>query len=432
MYLDLIIAAYGGYTSMKLKNKRYIAALTYLCAAVYLVSYLTRKNFGAVISEYVVAEGVTKSSASIVTVALFICYGLGQLFSGWLGDRVKPKYVIFAGLAATSALNLAAIAVGSNTVLLTVVWGLNGFAQAMLWPPMVRITSDYLTSEDYQTACVRITWGGSIGTIAVYLVSSLFIKLFASWRTVFVFSAVCGILMTVLWMLGMSRVERFAGAESSPAEASDAPEPADAEPRKKPKVNLFAVSPLLLIMLAIVFQGMLRDGVETWMPSYLHDTFGLDTSSSILTSVGLPIFSIFSIQVASVVYRKWFRNEMTCSTVIFGVGFVCAVLLGVFCGANVALSALLVVLITGAMHGVNLIMTCMVAAAYGKYGNVSFVSGLLNSCTYIGSALFTYGIARLADLFDWRATIFSWAGVALLGIICCAAAIRSWARFKAK
>lgn len=410
---------------MKLNNKRYIFALTYLCAAVYLVSYLTRKNFGAVISEYVVAEGVTKSSASIVTVALFICYGLGQLFSGWLGDRLNPKYVIFGGLAATSVLNLAAIAVGSNTALLTVVWGLNGFAQAMLWPPMVRITSEYLTSEDYQTACVRITWGGSIGTIMVYLVSSLFIRLFASWRAVFVFSAVCGIAMTALWMLGMSKIERFSQHSlSAPAKK--------AEEKKRSGVNLFAVSPLLLIMLAIVFQGMLRDGVETWMPSYLHDTFGLDTSSSILTSVGLPIFSIISIQAASVVYKKWFRNEMTCATVIFGAGFVCAALLGLFSGANVALSSLLVVLITGAMHGVNLIMTCMVAAKYGKYGNVSFVSGLLNSCTYVGSALFTYGIAKLADLFDWQTTIFSWAGVALLGVLCCAAAISGWRKFAEK
>lgn len=405
---------------MKLTDQRKIRMLTIICSLAYLVSYLTRKNFGAVISEYVVAEGVTKASASIVTVALFICYGAGQLLSGWLGDHMKPVRVVTAGLIATSLCNLTVPFIGANTRLLAVVWGLNGLAQAMLWPPMVKLLSEYLSDDDYQTACVRVSWGGSCGTIAVYIIASGFIKFLGSWRSVFVFAACLALVMAAVWQLSMSRLEGQSGAVKviKPTAKAD-----------KGGVNLLAVSPLILIMLVIIFQGMLRDGVETWMPSYLHDVFGLDTSSSILTSVGLPVFSILSIQAASVIYRKFFKNEMLCAAVIFSAALIAALILGLLSGFNVWLSAILVVLLTGAMHGVNLIMVCYVAARYARYGNVAFISGLLNSCTYIGSALFAYGIAKLADSFDWKTTIFCWAIVAACGVVCAFASVRSWGKF---
>ena len=34
---------------------------------------------------------------------------------------------------------------------------------------------------------------------------------------------------------------------------------------------------------------------------------------------------------------------------------------------------------------------------YAKFGIVSFVSGVLNSCTYLGAALSTYAIAVVSD-----------------------------------
>lgn len=409
----------------KLTAKRYVTALSLLCAVTYLVSYLTRKNFSAVISEYVVAEGVTKSAASVVTVAMFVCYGIGQLISGWLGDHFPPEAVIICGLSATTLLNITVPFIGSNTALLAVIWGLNGVAQAMLWPPMVRIMNQYLSPDDYKKACVNVSIGGSVGTISIYLISSLFIRI-SSWRTVFFFSAAMGLIMAVVFALGSKYIESKA-VELEPDEHHGKPAWQSLENKKK--INIFTSSPLIIIMIVIICQGMLRDGVETWMPSYLHDSFGLDTSSSILTSVGLPIFSILSIKLTSFLYIRFFKSEMVCGAFIFGLGLIASALLGAFANTSVILSTLLVVLIAGAMHGVNLILTCYVSAEYGKYGKVSFISGLLNSCTYIGSAIFTYGVAKLADMFDWQTTIFCWAAVALIGTLCCILSLRGWKKF---
>ena len=57
------------------------------------------------VAEIVAAEGILKSFASFVIPAGFISYGIGQLISGFMGDRLNPKKIIFGGLIATSVLN---------------------------------------------------------------------------------------------------------------------------------------------------------------------------------------------------------------------------------------------------------------------------------------------------------------------------------------
>jgi OPA family glycerol-3-phosphate transporter-like MFS transporter len=62
-------------------------------------------------------------------------------------------------------------------------------------------------------------------------------------------------------------------------------------------------------MIAIILQGMLRDGVTTWMPTYIADVYHLDTAISILTGIVLPLFSIACTQVTSKLYRHKIKNS---------------------------------------------------------------------------------------------------------------------------
>ena len=58
--------------------------------------------------------------------------------------------------------------------------------------------------------------------------------------------------------------------------------------------HLIMISGLLPIFAAITMQGTLRDGVLTWMPSFVSERFNLSGSTSILTAVLLPVFSVIS------------------------------------------------------------------------------------------------------------------------------------------
>jgi OPA family glycerol-3-phosphate transporter-like MFS transporter len=105
--------------------------------------------------------------------------------------------LVSLGLAVTTVMNFL-IPFCDSPYLMCAVWCINGFAQAFMWPPIVKIMSHLMTDADYQTSIVKVLWGSSFGTIAVYLVSPLLISV-SSWRAVFFFSSACGAVMFVLW-----------------------------------------------------------------------------------------------------------------------------------------------------------------------------------------------------------------------------------------
>ena len=78
------------------------------------------------------------------------------------------------------------------------------------------------------------------------------------------------------------------------------------------------------------------------------------------------------------------------------------------------------------MHGVNLMLICMLPPYFEKYGNISTISGVLNACTYVGSAASTYGIAVLSERVGWTQTIFLWFAVAVVGSTICLLCMKSW------
>ena len=395
-----------------LTNKKKISLTIFLMMFTYMVSYLTRINLGTVISEVIASEGLTKSALSPAVTGAFITYGVGQLVSGFFCDRIRPKRLITYGLCVTVLMNLL-IPFCPNTVLMTVVWCINGFAQAFMWPPLVKLMTELFDAENYLKASVRANWGGSIGTILLYLVSPLIISL-ANWKGVFFFSATAGIIMLIIWQIFCPDVEVSRKVQT--VEKNDTP---------AQKLNYF--SPMMIcLIIAIIIQGALRDGITTWTPSYISETYNLSSSISILTGVLLPVFSITSFQITTALHKKVFKNPLVCAGVLYSAGFVAAALLTLLNSNNAILSALLLALLNGSMHGVNLLLICILPRYFKKFGNVGFISGFLNACTYIGSAISTYGIAVVSDNFGWNTTLIIWVCAVVVGLLLCFAAVSPW------
>ena len=401
---------------MKLTAKKQISALVFLCAFTYFISYLTRKNFAAIIEEISVATGNARSSLAIASTGMFITYGAGQLVSGYLGDRVQPKILVALGLMVSSVMNLLMMV--RCLPLQIVLWCINGFAQAFMWPPIVKTMTAMLSTDDYSANTQKVIWGSTLATIVIYLVGPAIISI-SSWEYVFVFSGAFGILGTIVWWFKCPKIELVQ-------------RPKQIEVGEK-KRGVFAPV-LIAILLSIICMGMLRDGAEEWMPSFIKDHFMVDTEIAILTVVVLPIFALICIAIATQLYRKVLKNPALCAAVIFGVGLVAGTILYFFGGVNMILSIALFAILTGCMHGVNLILICILPGLYKKTGRVSLMSGLLNSFTYIGSATMTYLTPALVENglggYDWGVALLVWLGVAVLGTLCCVISIRPWKKYE--
>ncbi len=397
----------------KLTGRPLLWALT----VVYFASYMTRVNLAAIIQEVVTDTGFEKSTLSVVLICLSTAYGLGQIINGRLGDKFKPQNMIFLGSILTTTVNLIFPLFSQSVLSMAILWGINGFAQAMMWPPIVRIMVANFDGEEYGSAQIFISWGTSLATILVYLISPLII-LVSSWKVVFLVCGTVGVIGCISWGLQKGRIS---------VEVPMIAESGESVPKQKMHFPAFAIVPIILIALGVMLQGMLRDGVTAWMPSYLAEVFTFGNGTAIFCTVILAIFSGIAVSVVGAIYKKWFKNEVFFACGIFLFAALCSLALFFFFeGGGAILAIAMMALITGCMHGVNLMLVSHVPKRFRKYGNISTISGTINACSHVGAAIFTYGIALLSEKIGWRWTVGVWVLIAALGATLCLVAAKKW------
>jgi len=404
----------------KLTEKKKINDLIFLCALAYFTSYVSRINLSACLVEVVQSNLFSETVAALALTVCSVTYGAGQVISGYLGDRCKPQNLLSAGFVLTAFCNIC-VGFLHNDQWLVPLWAINGFAQAMMWPPMVAILSSRLSTEDYQTACVRVSWGSSFGTIAVYLLSPMLISVLDI-RWVFFISGGAAVAMFVIWNASFHRCSGGVqitrpGAVGSPA--------AQTVPMGKGILALLG-----MVLICIILQGFLRDGVTNWTPTFLSQLFQMSSQTAILSGVILPVFSMLSLKAAAAVQKRLLKNELVCAGAFFALGCLAALLLALLSDKSMVVSLLSLAVLVGCMHGVNLMLIGMIPKYFEKYGRVSLVSGILNAGTYVGSAFSAYGMVLYTAAFGWQSTIFLWSVVALGGTLLCIGLSGFWHRFK--
>ena len=405
---------------MKIKPR--VRAIAWLLCLAYFASYVMRINLSVVIVEVYTGLGKTKDDVAVILTALTIAYGLGQILCGVLGDKIKPRLMLTIGFGMAIVCNVLMFFFSENITVMAVIWGINGLAHAMFWPPIVKLMAQNLTEVEYSYASVRVTWGSSIATILLYL--GCFLLLFViDWQTIMLICAGIGAAIMVAWIILSPKL-----FNSQDAKAELKTETHEPERKKPPK---FVILPLILIMFGIIMQGALRDGVTAWMPSYLVEEFKIPTNWSILITVVLAVFSMISFTVFDYINRRFFKNEVLCAAIIFIIATGSAALLYLTNLFSIAvLSVLFMSILVACMHGTNLMLIAIAPKRFKRSGKVSTYSGIMNACTYVGAAISTYGFAALATALGWGVTIIIWIGVALAGALLCFIAYPKWKKFK--
>ena len=405
---------------METVNKRNYSkiGIIALCSLVYFVSYFSRKDFAAVMAGMISEGAIGRANAGLVGTMLFAFYGVGQLVSGYLGDKIKPKYLIIIGLSATAVCNALMPIVPEGVMI--AIWGVNGLAQAMLWPPIVKILSTYLDHKTFVTANLVVTSAAHVATVLLYVFVPICLT-FMAWQTVFFTASILAACSMIAFALLLGLV---LPAESEMTSEENNKDNTKAKAISHNDENILVVlkrSGVVTVFACIVVCGFLRDGIESWLPTLYSEAFNRDVSESTLLSIILPIFSIISISVVTALHkRKTFNNEVMGAAILFGGALVCAIPLAFFVQLESrvfgVISLLLTALICAAMHGVNFLLISCLPGRFARIGRSATVSGVCNSCVYIGAAISTYGIALISGLMGWSLTIATWCVILVVGI----------------
>ncbi len=384
---------------------------TLLFCLVYFTSYLTRLNYGALLIDVSQTLGISNSLAGLPISLSLITYGVGQLIAGYMGDKFNSIRIVTVGLLLSMAMNFL-VGLSDNIYSIMVLWAVNGFAQSLLWPPLVKIMLSVFSVEQYKKSCSFVVISSSFATVLIYLLVPLSISYF-SYNFVFFVSAIVALVVAAVWKFGTKNIRLDTNIKFSRSKT------------KQSFRSIIVTCNLLPIMIIITLQGMLREGVTVWMPAFVSENFNQSAQSSIFMTILLPIFSIVAITVTRFLSKK-IHNELTLSAGFWCLSFISCIVLFAWMD-NMALSLITLTTLTSCMHSINLLLIGNLPAKYIKFNNMSTISGILNSCTYVGSTVATYAIAEIADSVGWSGNIICWIGITFVGFILC---LFSFKRFR--
>ncbi|MBE6585250.1 MAG: MFS transporter [Ruminococcaceae bacterium] len=402
-----------------------------LCFLSYTCSYLGRKNFSACLPAMIAEEFITKTMGGYITTAYMLCYGTGQLLSGVIGSRVKPKYMLSIGLFGAGLCNLA-MGLLPFPAVLPLVWAANGLFHSMLWSPIIRIFTDLLPEERRSAAGTNIAVSCSLGAVLAFLIPGILLNVF-SWQIVFFVSG--GILLGcfLFWVLGNRMLAEYIHMmESACAQEraqQNTPEQSITHSSRHSRAlpAVIISSGLGIVMLSLVFNGALRDAVETWAPTLLSEQFDIKSSYASLISVIIPVVSVAGTYVANFLYETFIHNELYTACTMFGVATLGVGGLYLFRSTSIILCAICMAISVSAMWGANHMYLTVIPYHFASVGLSAAITGTLNSMIYFATALCSglYGI--LAEALGWHWLMIIWMALGLSGAILALIGGRVWA-----
>lgn len=378
------------------------------------------------------ANGVLlKSQAGSVTTGFFICYGCGQILSGWLGDKVTPRYLVFFGLMGASLCNLG-IYFAPPLWVMILLWSINGISQALLWAPIMRAISDRVAMDKQQKTCTIMATTMAGGTLMAYILSAVLINFFG-WTAAFISGSIAPFLAALFWIIITTKIEKDADEngfiEEKPSSFDDEDESVPHDEVPQNIFKLLSVSGLLILAIASGVQGILKDCMSTWVPTFITDVFHLESVISILTGTLLPIVGFFGPYLANKIYTKT-NDDLSSLFILFTISAASLSLLLIF-GRHSIIIAILALSVTYATSlGQNMFTVGRIPMYFSNIGKVSLISGIMEATSYMGTASLTFITGYLVEGFGWTFMMCIWLALAIVAAIATMLSRRRWNKFR--
>ena len=407
------------------------AVFVAVCWMAYSFSYIGRLNFSASMAEMTNSGILLKSEAGAVTTGFFICYGLGQFLSGWLGDKVPPRYLVFIGLTASSLINLA-ISFAPPFAFMVALWSANGISQALLWAPICKIVSDRVHTERRQKACTALATTMAGGTLFAYLLAALLISA-KGWQASFISGAFFTFLAAMVWIIVTTRIEKKTDKNGIEEERSvivnDDGEAVPHDEIPSNFIKLLLVSGLMTLAVASGVQGILKDCMSTWVPTFISDMFEMSAVVSILTGTLLPIFGLFGPLMANKIMMKT-RDELPSLFILFVISSGALAMLALFGQFSIVVSIVALAVTYACSLGQNMFIVGNIPMYFHNVGKVSMITGSLNAVSYLSTAAMSWITGALVDTTGWGIVMTMWFALSVIAAVSVIFAKRRWNKFR--
>jgi MFS family permease len=251
--------------SPRLRRMQWVAIA--LVTAAIALNYMDRSTLA--IGNVKIREtfGVNATAIGALGSAWALTYGLAQLPSGYLLDRIGPKMLVGLTMIVWSLFQAVGGIAGNYFQLMLARIGLGG-AEAPCFPSATRSTSDWFDVKDRGRPSGLYTSGAYIGpTIAPPILTGLMLAF--DWRVMFIVMGVAGVIAAGLWFL-VYRDPRLQALDPQDEAYLRANREAKSSVSLREWIALFRFKAMWVLMLGAFCTGYITWMYQTWLPAYLE------------------------------------------------------------------------------------------------------------------------------------------------------------------
>lgn len=288
---------YGYSVSEYKKFNRYGWMVLLAFSILYCFLYCGRQNLSFAIPVMMQEEGWSALQLGILSSVQFWTYALGHLVNGRLGEIVGLNKLIIMGMVLSAILNFL-IGFQSNLMMITILWGLNGFAQSMLWSPGMALLANWWPKNKRGFATGFANAFSGLGSVVTAFVVSTSISVFVNigWKAAFIGPAIAMIAMVILYPFFAKEKPSDVGLNEYKDEDVEIESNSDElneivkeKGKLYPYIYLFKQWKFNLWLIIIACSSIARYGLLTWIPTYYVEVFNVDIEAGIIGSVLCPL-----------------------------------------------------------------------------------------------------------------------------------------------
>lgn len=387
------------------QQKRYkrLRMSSFLAATIgYSLYYVCRTSLN-VVKKPILESGVLDASQlGIIGSVLLFSYAIGKFVNGFLADHSNIKRFMATGLIISTAANFIVGFLGfaetSVTAISTfmffigfaVMWGINGWSQAMGAAPAIISLSRWFPLKERGTYYGFFSASHNLGEFLSFIFVGAIVGLFG-WQWGFIGSSVAGITGVLVIIFFLHDTSQSKGLPSVEVLAN---ETTDISQQKQQKQTTGEIqksvlkNPLVWILaLSSAFMYISRYAINGWGVLFLQEAKGYTLATATQVVSINALLGILGTVFSGWMSDKLFKGNRNIPAFLFGILNTVSLCLFLYCGDNVYLNILSMVLF-GTAIGVQICFLGGLMAVDIVPRNASGAAlGIVGIASYIGAGI---------------------------------------------
>lgn len=286
----------------------------FVMITLYTFYFTCNNNLGVAADRIQQSFDLSNATFGILFTIFTLGFGLGQFFSGYLGDRYSPKLLMFLGAIGATAANIG-FGLSSGMKPFAIFWAINAVSLSMGWSPGCSVLFRWIPQKRWGLFMGLFDAFAFLGGIIIYPVAGFAIT-FLSWRAAFFLPALLLLMWSVVFCIyvkdtpqqygftvewehsGVSDVKDPApvsgdakdSAKMPASEDAKAPAPASDTVCLRDYADVMKHPAILLTALATICSQFVRWGLVNWIVKILITPCSVD-APGLAESAGGGLFA---------------------------------------------------------------------------------------------------------------------------------------------